>query len=118
MAQNIQVMNNLCKVLDKDEPKRIKDCKSAQEIWRKLEEIYESKNPNFSEEKEECSTSNSNDKDNIDDLIVKKIVWSLYEKLKRANELNKILKSQLDESSLEKTQIREENEKLKSLLVV
>ena len=95
-------MNNLCKVLDKDEPKRIKNCKSAQEIWRKLEEIYESKNPNFSEEKEECSTSNSNDKDNIDDLIVEKNIRTLYEKLKRTNELNKILKSQLDNCTFRK----------------
>ena len=33
--------------------------------------------------------------------MVEKIVNSLYEKLKRANELNKILKSQLNEYALE-----------------
>mgnify|MGYP004715446109 FL=1 len=92
---------------------RVKDCKSAQEIWRKLEEFYENKNFNFSEEKEENSTLNSNEEENRDDLIVEKIVKRLYEKLKRANELNKILKSQLNERALEKIQIRKENVNLK-----
>ena len=38
---------------------------------------------NFSEEKEDSSTSNFNEKENIDDLMVEKIVKNLYEKLKK-----------------------------------
>ena len=41
--------------------------------------------------KKSCTTSNSNEEENEDNLIGKKVVRSLYEKLKRANELNKIL---------------------------
>ena len=97
LVQNIQVMKIFCRVLDKNELKRVKDRKNAQEIWRKLEETYENKYLNFSEEKEECSTSNFNDEENMDDLMIEKIVRSLYEKLRKANELNKTLKYQLNE---------------------
>ena len=38
---------------------------------------------NFSEEKEDSSTSNFNEKENIDDLMVEKIVKIWYEKLKK-----------------------------------
>ena len=72
LAQNVQVMDVFSKVLDKNRLKRVKDCKSTQEIWRKLEETYENKIPNFSEEKEDSSTSNSNEEENMNDLMVEK----------------------------------------------
>ena len=52
----------------------------------------------------------------MSDLIIEMIVRSLYKKLKRANEFNKILKFQLTECTLEKAQIREENKKLKATI--
>ena len=74
LAQNVQVMDALYKAFDEDTLERVKDCKNTQEIWRKLEEFYENKNPNFREEMEECSTLNSNEEENIDDVIAKKLL--------------------------------------------
>ena len=86
-------MDIIYKALYEAELKRVKNYKSTQEIWRKLEHIHENKIPKFSEKREECSTSKSCEEKNIDDVIFKN-VRSLYEKLKRANELIKLLKSE------------------------
>ena len=92
----IQVMDINYKALYEAELKRVKHYKSTQEIWRKLEHIHENKIPKFSEKREECSTSKSCEEENIDDVIIQKIIRNLHETLRKANELNKILKSQLN----------------------
>ena len=113
LAQNIQVMDIICKALKKDELKSVKDYKSSQEIWRRLEEIYNRKKFQCSKENEGFSISNSKEGKNIVDLMVENIVRNLSERLKRANELNKTLKSKLNGCTLEKKQITVINEKLK-----